>query len=82
MAFGANELAKADFKLALRTVCAQMLGDAKAKYGPKIWLQLEKESEQKEVLMKSQIPPEQVKTDLSDIAPKEQVYGPLAALTL
>lgn len=59
-----------------------MLGDAKAKYGPKIWMQLEKESEQRDVLMKSQIPPELVKTDLSDIAPKEQVYGQLAALTL
>lgn len=48
-----------------------MLGDAKARYGPKIWLQLEKESEQNEILMKSQIPPELVKTDLSDIVPKE-----------
>lgn len=38
MAFGADELAKADLKLALRAVCVHMLGDAKAKYGPKIWL--------------------------------------------
>ena len=66
----------------LRCVCKQLLNDAKARYGPQLWFELGKQHASDKLFIKSEIPPGETKIDLSDVVPKEQLYGPLAALTL